>query len=95
MVDTTGDDMLEAMEPKNGKIYNEYNYICVCGGGECMMKLPLYLITSNKILKIIYIYIYIYIYGVLHYFGLLLIPILKTYNLNNLMLETQLSVDLE
>ena len=31
VVDTMGDDMLEAMELKNSKICGDYNYIC---GGE-------------------------------------------------------------
>ena len=28
VVDTMGDDMLEAMEPKNGKIFNDSYYSC-------------------------------------------------------------------
>ena len=56
VVDKMGYDIIEAMELKNGKIYDDSDSICG-GGMKLIIKLTLCLMTLKKILEIIYLYI--------------------------------------
>ena len=54
VVDTMGDDIMESMELKNGKIYDDYDSSCGGGDMKWMMKLTICLMLLKKIIEIIY-----------------------------------------